>query len=242
LVNNNGNAWTNEVLLSTFRTFVGGENYYEHVQIPELSKGKILDAVIRPVKYASQIGGSANVYYVDILVATNRMHDDLVRRIQAGELSTMSMGCIANVCTCSKCGREMRDNQPNCHHIANQLRQEYRDHQGNKRVIAELCGRTYIDPRTGKKVGDPESVQFIEASWVEKPAFKGAVINHYISDISKVANKIIGFNDRKLEEVVEDLFRVRVADKDGMIALRVAHEELKRRKWEKMINNVSKYL
>ena len=47
LVNNNGNAWTNEVLLSTFRSFVGGENYYEHVQVPELSKGKILDAVIR---------------------------------------------------------------------------------------------------------------------------------------------------------------------------------------------------
>jgi len=30
LVNNNGNAWTNPVLLSTFRTFVGGENYLEH--------------------------------------------------------------------------------------------------------------------------------------------------------------------------------------------------------------------
>ena len=30
LVNNNGNAWTNEVLLATFKTFVGGDNFLEH--------------------------------------------------------------------------------------------------------------------------------------------------------------------------------------------------------------------
>ena len=30
LINNNGNAWSNEVLLATFKSFVGGENYLEH--------------------------------------------------------------------------------------------------------------------------------------------------------------------------------------------------------------------
>jgi hypothetical protein len=95
LVNNNGNAWSNPVLLSTFRSFVGGENYLEHVQIPELSKGKILDAVIRPVRYKNaKMGKEANVYYVDILVATERKHGKLCERIAAGELSTMSMGCF----------------------------------------------------------------------------------------------------------------------------------------------------
>lgn len=94
LVNNNGNAWTNEVLLSTFRSFCGAENYLEHVQIPELSKGKIIDAVLRPVKYRDEkTGKTANIYYCDILVATNRRHDSLVRKIASGELTTMSMGC-----------------------------------------------------------------------------------------------------------------------------------------------------
>ena len=101
LVNNNGNAWTNDVLLSTFRTFCGAENYLEHVQIPELSKGKIIDAVLRPVKYKGENGKVADVYYCDILVATNRRHDSLVRKIASGKLTTMSMGCLAHWVQCS---------------------------------------------------------------------------------------------------------------------------------------------
>jgi len=94
LVNNNGNAWNNEVLLSTFRSFVGAENYFEHMQAPELSKGKILDAVIRPVNYKGKNGKTADIYYTDILVATDRKHIDLVERIEKGELNTLSMGCF----------------------------------------------------------------------------------------------------------------------------------------------------
>ena len=100
LVNNNGNAWTNEVLLATFKTFVGGKNFLEHVQISALSKGKILDAVIRPVLHKSEEGlGEADVYWVDILVATDRKHSDLVKRITNGELTTLSMGCECNLVT-----------------------------------------------------------------------------------------------------------------------------------------------
>ena len=56
LVNANGNAWKNEVLLHCFRTFIGGDNFSEHIQIPALSKGKILDAIIRPVVHHSKYG------------------------------------------------------------------------------------------------------------------------------------------------------------------------------------------
>ena len=93
LVNNNGNAWSNPVLLATFKSFVGGENYLEHVQVPELSKGKLLDAVLRPVKFKDKKGREADIYYCDILVATAKKHGDLVKKIASGELSTMSMGC-----------------------------------------------------------------------------------------------------------------------------------------------------
>lgn len=237
LVNNNGNGWTNEVLLATFRSFVGGENYLEHVQIPELSKGKILDAVLRPVIYKDTQGREAGVYYCDILVATNRKHEGLVKDIESGKLTTMSMGCLADYVTCSRCGIVLSDNQPNCEHLDRQLLTSFTDENGVERIVAELCGR--MVKKGGKLEADPKSVRFIEASWVEKPAFYGAVLNHYLSEVPETA-KILAFPTPKLAETVEDLFRLRVADRTGMIALRVAREELLRRNREAMIERVAR--
>jgi len=241
LVNNNGNAWTNPVLLSTFRTFIGAENYLEHVQIPELSKGKILDVVLRPVEYENKVGQTANVYYADILVATERKHGDLVTKIASGELDSMSMGCIANHVQCSACGVVLGDNDPNCNHIASQLRQDFVDKNGVKRVIAELCGRMVFNAQTQQWEGDPDSVRFIEASWVDRPAFEGAVLNHYLSEVPKAA-QILQFPTNRLAETVEDIFRMRVADRNGMIVLRVAQDELRKRQKEEMINRVARSL
>ena len=84
-VNNNFDAWEKKLLLACFRTFIGGENYVEHIQIPELSKGKIIDAAAR------DIGDSI---YVDILVATDRKHRPLISAISNGTLQTLSMGCF----------------------------------------------------------------------------------------------------------------------------------------------------
>lgn len=94
-VNNNGDAWTSGVILNSYRTFTGGENYLEHVQIPELSKGKIIDAVPREIVIGKDKNGKdLSTIYVDILVATDRKHEDLVRKIEAGEYSSLSMGCF----------------------------------------------------------------------------------------------------------------------------------------------------
>lgn len=84
-VNNNEDSWERDLLLATYRTFIGGENYVEHIQIPELSKGKIVDAVAR------DIGESI---YIDILVATDLKHDDLIQDIKERRVSTLSMGCF----------------------------------------------------------------------------------------------------------------------------------------------------
>jgi len=235
LINNNGNGWTNEVLMATFRSFVGAENYLEHIQVPELSKGKILDAVLRPVRYVAKDGKEADVYYCDILVATDRKHDGLIKKIAAGELNTMSMGCLADYVQCSRCGTILGDSDPNCPHIEGQLLQTFVDEDGVERIVAELCGRT-VDA-DGKRVGDEKSVRFIEASWVDKPAFYGAVLNHYLSDVPEVA-KIIEFSTPRLEETMEDLFRMRVADRTGMIVLRVARAELFRRKREAIADRI----
>lgn len=84
-INNNLDSFSRPVLLKAYPTFVGGHSFLEHVQIEELSKGRILDAVAR------DIGDSV---YVDILVANDRKHSQLIRDIESGELSTLSMGCF----------------------------------------------------------------------------------------------------------------------------------------------------
>ena len=240
LINNNGNAWSSPVLLSTFRSFVGGENYLEHVQIPELSKGKILDAVVRPIKYRNaKLGKESQVYYVDILVATERCHNDLCGRIASGKLSTLSMGCLANWVQCSQCGAVLGDNQPNCSHISNELLQPFVDENGVTRITAELCGRA-MKSDNGNWVGDPDSVKFIEASWVENPAFEGAVLNHFLGDIPKAAAKILDLSSPMLAQTMEELFRMRVADSRGMMALRVACAEINRRKRQDMSSRVAR--
>lgn len=233
LVNSNGNAWSTPVLLSTFKTFVGAENYYEHQQIPALSKGKILDAIARPVVYKGKNGKEATVFYIDILVSTDRKHNELVSRIINGELTTLSMGGIANVVQCSKCGKECRDDE-SCSHIDDEILSYFEDENGIERVVAELCGRSTLDQTTGQRVGDPDSFEFIEASWVENPAFKGAVVNHYISEMGNAAKyaSIYNMPSRGLEDLYSDLMNVKVADSRGRMILKIAREEIKKRKRE----------
>lgn len=81
----NCDSWERRVLLASYPTFVGGENYVEHVQIPSQSKGKIIDAVARELDHS---------VYIDILVATNRKHATLISDIESGKMNSMSMGCF----------------------------------------------------------------------------------------------------------------------------------------------------
>lgn len=86
--------------LNVYNIEVQNDNSYiaegivvHNCQIPALSKGKILDAIARPVVHHSEKYGDANVYYVDVLVATNRKHTNLIDQIESGRLNTLSMGC-----------------------------------------------------------------------------------------------------------------------------------------------------
>lgn len=49
LVNQNGDAWLNQVILETYETFRGAFNFVEHNQILSENKGRILDAVARKI-------------------------------------------------------------------------------------------------------------------------------------------------------------------------------------------------
>jgi len=179
-INQNYDSWTRGTLKQTYRTFVGAPNYVEHVQVPELSKGTIVDAVLRDIK--------GETLYCDILVATHRKHEDLVHRIKTGSMKAMSMGCIAAYTFCTKCGKKARNEQELCDHVTREKGSRFMDKKGNLRTIAELCGHE----------NDPESVRFIEASWVEVPAFSGAVLRNVVNldtaFLSKSANSLSLFS------------------------------------------------
>ena len=173
-INNNNDCWERKLLLSSFRTFTGGENYVEHIQIPELSKGKIIDSAAR------DIGDSI---YVDILVATDRKHKPLIDAITAGQLSTLSMGCQVAFTLCTKCGNVAYDETQLCPHVKYFKGSDFFDALGKKRKVAELCG--HVD-------AEPGSVRFIEASWVANPAFTGAVLRNILSaeDVENLNGKL----------------------------------------------------
>lgn len=175
-INNNLDSWSRKVLAKSYKTFVGGHSFLEHVQVEALSKGRILDAVLRDV------GDST---YVDILVANDRKHTQLISDIESGRISTLSMGCSIDGSTCTFCGHWAADETEMCEHVRFQKGNSFFDDRGARHRIAELCGDDSLDPTGG--------VQFIEASWVEVPAFKGAVARNVItldSDKAKTASLI----------------------------------------------------
>ena len=219
LVNANGNAWTTPVLLASFKTFIGGENYLEHMQIPALSKGKILDAIARPVVHHSDKYGDANIYVVDVLVATERKHESLIERIESGKLTTLSMGTICCYTTCSICGKVIGDNDKNCEHIDKHLGQMVTCQDGKDRICSELCGA--VD-ENGNYIED--SNKFIEISWVSHPAFQGAVVNAFVE-----TNEIKATREKEKDELAKlfegNLFeRLKVADTDSKIAVKITKE------------------
>ena len=173
-VNNNNDSWERKLLLSCFRTFMGAENYVEHLQIPELSKGKVIDAAARDV------GDSV---YVDILVATDKKHQPLIQAISSGQLQTLSMGCQVQFTLCSKCGNVAEDETQLCSHIRFMKGNSFIDETGNTRKIAELCGHVSAEPG---------SVRFIEASWVANPAFTGAVLRNILTEqeVKALGNRV----------------------------------------------------
>lgn len=157
-INDNNDAFSQGVLKKSYRTFVGAENFLEHVQIAALSKGKILDSALRDV---------GDSFYVDILVATDKFHEELCASILDGTVDKMSMGCDIVGSQCSCCGHWSTDDSNLCPCIRNFKGQNFIDLDGKPSRIGELCGHESIDPTGG--------VTFKEASWVEGPAFKGAV-------------------------------------------------------------------
>lgn len=172
-INNNYDAWSRPVILASYPTFIGAHNFLEHLQVESLSKGRVIDAVHR------DIGDSV---YVDILVATDRKHRELVASIESGELNTLSMGCSIEFSICTKCGNVAEDEVQLCDHVKYEKGNVFYDERGIQRRVAELCGHHTIQPNGG--------VGFIDASWVAVPAFRGAVLNKILTPTTGVSEQM----------------------------------------------------
>lgn len=180
-----------EIKCKVYNIEVEGDNSYiaegvvvhncEHVQIPELSKGKVIDVALREVSVGKDAyGKDLTTLYVDILIATNRAHSLLIHQITSGEYNSVSMGCLIAYSQCSKCGNIAADEPELCQDIRYYKHNYFHDRNGIKRIIAELCGRAE----------DPDSCKFVDASWVRKPAFGGAVLRNIIEPGEDVSEKI----------------------------------------------------
>jgi len=170
-VNKNMDCWTEGVLSNSYTTFRNKPNYVEHVQVPALMKGRIIDAIPREVD---------GITLIDILVATSKKHTDLIRKIESGYFGGMSMGSIVKFTICSKCGKVIHDETEKCTHIRYELGDTYTDSKGVQRIVAELCGH----------LSSPDSNIFIEASWVKDPAFVGAVVSNILNPSAKQVKQL----------------------------------------------------
>ena len=241
LVNANGNAWSNQVLQSAFRTFIGKPNFYQHYQIQGFEKGLILDSVLRPVTYVGSNSKKADIFYCDILIATNRKHKDIVDRILKGQLTTLSMGCQCEYVQCSYCGKIFKDDEQECEHLQRHIGQ-FLDRDGRKVIVSELIGALDKD---GKYIQN--SCQFIEASWVQNPAFQGAILNYFLyqDDINKnqQAKKIAsqGFTFNNFFDSTK-IANLRVADKYSGIAVQLMKQQMKQEQYLDIAKSIYKGL
>jgi len=197
-INNNRDAFSRSVLLKSYKTFIGAYNFLEHRQVPSESKGKIIDAVVR------DIGGSL---YVDILVATHLSNTKIIADIKSGKLNALSMGCNITFSICTRCGNVAIDETEMCSHILHEKGSKFIDENGEERIVAELCGHFSIDPTGG--------VTFIEASWVDDPAFKGAVLRNILSANAVTKQAVEEILSQPPRQWVEDELSKAASQKEG---------------------------
>jgi hypothetical protein len=196
-VNNNGDCWERELLSKTYKTFLGANNYVEHIQQPEFSRGKVVDVALREVDLGlDPFGKPSTTLYVDLLIATSWEFPDMCQKILSGEYNAVSMGCLIAYSRCSRCGNLAHDESEQCEHIMYYRRNTFYDEMGRKRIIAEICGHK----------DDPKSVTFIDASWVRKPAFVGAVLRNIVSPPESIkANIARAVTEKGTDKLMESV-------------------------------------
>ncbi len=108
--NLNGDFFSHEELLKTYKTFIGKSVFVDHVdENVEDARGIILDAIY-----------NTNGYFVELLEAIDKKaFPQLASGIEKRYVTDTSMGCHCEYAICSICGHEARTNDDVCEHILN---------------------------------------------------------------------------------------------------------------------------
>lgn len=108
--NSNGDFFSHEELLRTYKTFIGKSVFVDHVdENVEDARGIILDAVY-----------NTNGYFVELLEAIDKKaFPQLAAAIEKRYITDTSMGCTCACARCSICGNEAKTEDDICEHIMN---------------------------------------------------------------------------------------------------------------------------
>jgi hypothetical protein len=179
--NGNGDYFPRRELEASYETFRGRNLFLNHESDhPVKSIGKILDAY--PVE-----DPETSEYYIECLAKIDRkLHPEIARMVETGELNTVSMGCSCEASMCSVCGITIHsDEDDKCDHLSPSgiLKQH----------VAEIDM-----PEYGVQKGQPtlaysinSGLSFNELSIVNVPADASATIKSIIASNlkSKISKK-----------------------------------------------------
>jgi len=141
-----------------YASFIGRGNYKNHDN----------DDVTKAVGLILDVAPNHEGKFIEALLAVDTKKDpELVRGIEAGYLSKVSMGCLCGYSICSLCGQKSRTEAEYCDHV--------KYHKGQTIWYNGKYAQVYEDNR---------DVNFIELSWVTVPADPDAVL------LERVANTI----------------------------------------------------
>jgi hypothetical protein len=179
--NYNGNAdyFPKKEIESAYQTFIGKGIYLDHNASSVMySVGKIMDAY-------PTVDPDNGEWSISCLAKIDRkLHPEIARKVETGELNTVSMGCSCGESKCSVCGTILRtDDDPKCEHLSpGKLMHDY---------TAE------IDlPEFGIHKGEPvksfainSQINFNELSLVGVPAWPRAFVTTILSNLKSTISK-----------------------------------------------------
>lgn len=162
--NNNGDLFTVEELKRTYKTFIGQRVFKNHKSDDvSNSRGQIMDAIwIENEKDPEHP-------WVECLLKVDRKKDpNLVRGIEKGYISDVSMGCRVQYSVCSCCGNKAYTEDDYCE------------------CVKSYKGRDICPAHKGKKQNmsvheENYGVEFFELSFVTDGADKEAVVKEIVA-------------------------------------------------------------
>jgi len=178
--NGNGDYFPKAELEKSYNTFVGSNLFLNHESDhPIKSIGKIIDA------YAVE-DPETGEYYVECLSKIDKkLHPEIARKVETGELDKVSMGCSCESSMCSICGTAIHSDQDRkCDHLS-------------PSGLLKTYTASIDLPEYGIQKGHPakafainSGLTFNELSIVNVPADQAAIIKTIISNMkSQIAKK-----------------------------------------------------